>query len=175
MSKHVNSNYNFRVTIFDIDAGMRSTVLGCSRKSQRKSKELYFLYLGWVTFMNSAGLLPKYPSDNTLNFKFILWRYIDSRFGRILDVFIDSPITSAVGILVPEHHARWNCRSRHNVPFTLVATRIWVRGSTWHGKTSQAPFSHIAILLHPAQQNRMNKGQVNCYIVYFSHEYIRMF
>jgi len=38
--KHVDSNYNFRVAIFDIDAGMRSIIFGCSRKSQRKSKGL---------------------------------------------------------------------------------------------------------------------------------------
>lgn len=140
--------------------------LGVQGNLKEKVREFIFFFFE-LKLPLSQGNIQDFPQNipiiiRQISNMFILWLYKDSRFGRILDVFVDPPITTTVGILISEYHARWNSRSRHNVPFTLVATCFRVRGPTWHGETSQTPFPHIAILLHPAHQNRMKKHLNYC-------------
>lgn len=82
-------------------------------------------------------------------------RYIDSRFGSILDVFVDPPIAFAAIIFVSKYYASRNRCSRRHVHLASVTTRFRVCGPPRYGKTSQASVSRVTILQQSAQQNRI--------------------
>lgn len=103
--------------------------LGVQGNLNEKVRDIYFFVCVFGGGGAYPGLPPKYAP--LICFKFqscLFYDIIDSGFSSILDVFVDPPITSTIGILVPEQHARRNCSPRYNVPFTLVAARLWVRG-----------------------------------------------
>lgn len=72
--------------------------------------------------------------------------FVDSRFSRILDVFVNPSTTSAVNILDAEYCTCRNGCSRYNVCYASDTVDFWVCGSSRYGKTSQAPFPYITIL-----------------------------
>lgn len=81
---------------------------------------------------------------------FLFKTTVDSGFGRVLDVFFNSPVTFASVVLFAKHNAGGKSRSGYNVHLITVTARFRVRGPPGYGETSQTPFSHIAVLQRSA-------------------------
>lgn len=72
--------------------------------------------------------------------------FIDSGFGCILDVFVNTSTAFAASVFVVEQRVRREGGARRYVRFTAVAIGFRIYRHPGNGQTSQDPFSHLAVL-----------------------------